>query len=227
MKHLILFTCLFFTSTAFANAILPQIEVTGIARQAVTPDEIIWNLRVKNSGKTTEEVAKNHLRDVNDVLSFLHKEELPEKDIKTSHMQLRENWVYQNNTRKKLGYIASTFITFTTGDFKKYTSYWTQLSRFQHLEITSVYFGVSNLSTIEENLKIKALLNAKAQAEKLAAALGSSLGKPLSIRDQTQKAFPSQTTVMMARDGAGKSPIAPGEQMVSSTVFAAFCLISP
>lgn len=133
---------------SFAETDLPHITVYGTAEEMVVPDELNWSLSVKTVGASVEEAATNHLKDVSGVLDYL-KSCIPEKEIKTAHMQLNENWVYRDKSRLKEGYYAYTAISFKSKDFSKYMDCWRQLSKFNNLSIGQVSFNISNRIEIQ------------------------------------------------------------------------------
>jgi len=207
---------------SFAETDLPHITVYGTAEELAVPDELNWSVSVKTVGTSVEEVATNHLKDVSAVLGYL-KKSTPEKEIKTSYMQLNENWAYRDQNRLQEGYYAYTAVSFKSTDFTKYLEYWKNLSKLSNLTINQVSFDISNRIEIQNRARLKAVGAAKEKAEALAKALGVSLLEPLAVEEI------STSTVRLSKnsvyDGASPAPaalsensISPGTQRITSQV---------
>ncbi|MCC7300758.1 MAG: SIMPL domain-containing protein [Verrucomicrobia bacterium] len=219
LASLLVFTLLASLS-AFSETDLPHITVYGTAEELVVPDELNWSLSVKTMGASVEGVATNHLRDVSSVLAYL-KKSIPDKEIKTSYMQLNENWVYRDRSNVQDGYYAYTEISFKFTDFTKYLDCWKQLSKFNNLRINRVRFDISNRNEIQNKARLKAVSAARGKAEALAKALGVSLLEPLAVEEI------STDTVRLRRYEDTESPqpavlsensIEPGTQRITSQV---------
>jgi uncharacterized protein YggE len=213
---------------SFAESAVPQISVFGVSEKSVVPDEMRWNLQVNTSGVSVEEVASAHLNDVSDVLALLDEMKIAEATTVTSRMQIRENWQYKNNSRVRDGYIAGTQISFVMKDLKKYVPMWTKLSTFTSLQIESVNFALSRQRIVQDELQTLALKDAKKRAERLAAVLGVNIGTPLLIEADAPLLPPSGRMAPMQFEkvysDSSKKVIAPGEQLVRSSVHVVFSL---
>jgi uncharacterized protein YggE len=206
----------------FAETDLPHITVYGTAEEMVVPDELNWSLSVKTVGASVEEVATNHLKDVSAVLGYL-KKSIPEKEIKTSHMQLNENWTYRDRSRLQEGYYAYTAISFKSTDFTKYLEYWKGLSKLSSLTINQVSFDISNRIEIQNKARLKAVGAAKEKAEALAKTLGVTLLEPLAVEE-----IPTSAVVRLSKNRAyadspepaviSENSISPGTQRITSQV---------
>ena len=207
---------------SFAETDLPHITVYGTAEEMVVPDELNWSVSVKTVGTSVEEVATNHLIDVSAVLGYL-KKSIPEKEIKTSHMQLNENWVYRDRSRLQEGYYAYTAISFKSTDFTKYLEYWKNLSKLSSLTINQVSFDISNRIEIQNKTRLKAVSAAKEKTEVLAKALGVSLLEPLVVEEISDNAIDSRifngyAAGAVARKEPSEDSISPGKQGITSRV---------
>ncbi len=215
-------------SQASAEFNEPHIIVFGSAETEVVPDKLLWNISIKNTGATLTAVAKEHAVDVAEVLSYLTKSGIPNKNVKTSRMQLMENYVYRSNSRIKEGYYAQTHINFETADFSKYLEYWKKLSSFPHLAISGVSFKVTNYLEIQNKTRITAAHNAREKATDLATAMGATINKTLLIEEipsSSQLPRNRAATMEMAGMTKGATPISPGEETVRAKIKIVFELI--
>ncbi|HBV65216.1 MAG TPA: hypothetical protein DEF45_19585 [Rhodopirellula sp.] len=210
-----------------------HITVSGTATTEVTPDMMSWNLQVKNQNQNLEKVAETHTDAVRTVLDFLNAQNLPQKSIQTSGMQFGQNWTYQDRERVKDGFFASTDISFKFKDLTKYTKLWIGLSRLPNVTLNGVYYDHSRRIEYRNTTRKNALLAAKSKAEGLAKALGSNIGRPLSIEEVSEtfglrsSNFNVSNSMNSAAGTSGDSPnLAPGQIPITMRVQVSFLLIT-
>lgn len=184
-KQITVLLALTLSLLAYGEFEVPHISVYGTAESKVTPDELYWNVSLNTKGKEVDTLAPEHMNDVSAVLEYLEANGVEDKDVKTSHMQLNENWEYRNQSRLKVGYYAYTQITFKTTDFEEYVRLWTELARFRNITIDNVTYGVSDYIAIQKKTRIDAVKAAKTKATELAEVLGVDLSEPLLLEEIT------------------------------------------
>lgn len=211
-------------SICHAEFDVPHVVVFGTAEKEVVPDELRWALLVKTLGETVAETSELHTTDVATVLSYLGKSGLSEKEVKTSSMQLKENIVYQDNSRFREGYFALTRITFNISDLASYLDYWKELANFNNLTITSVSFALSNRETLQDETRVIAVKNAREKAVSLANALATEILEPLLIEEIDAFSPRSQNVMrsMEMADSGGAKGISPGYEIVQARVRVVF-----
>lgn len=64
----------------------PTIDVTGEGIVRVVPDEVTINIRVENTGENVKSLKKQNDAIVNDVIKFLKKMNIANKDVQTQYM---------------------------------------------------------------------------------------------------------------------------------------------
>ena len=212
---------------------LPHITVFGTAIKKVTPDRMNWYLSVKNKGGDLQEVAELHSKYVELVLAFLKKMKIPTEELQTARMEFGENWEYRFSSRVKNGYFASTDIFFKLHDFEKYKSLWMGISQIEYVTVNSVSYDHSKRIEFQNETRKKALLAAKEKAIALAETLGSQIGEPLLIEEDTSmQDYPSIRTfgnsISMDEDDLIKGEgIAPGMIPIKMRMKTVFRLITP
>ena len=212
---------------------LPHITVSGTATTEVTPDQMVWSLKIQNKGASLEGVAGQHTDIVNRVLQFLKQTEVEEKTLQTSWMRFGENRVYRNRSRVKEGYYASTTLSFKGGDLKKYKTLWIGLSRIEHVSVQGVRYDHSKRIQHQDETRAKALLAAKHKAVNMARILNSRVGEPLAIEEDLTlsegRVAPSFSNVAVNAGAAGTAGdgMAPGKIPIRIRVKATFRLITP
>ena len=86
-----------FRGSAADEIELPHVTVYGTARTEVTPDEMIWALKVEDKGDVLEGVANEHAKHTEALLTFLKAGKVDEKTLQTSRMEFGQNWEYRSN----------------------------------------------------------------------------------------------------------------------------------
>jgi len=210
---------------------LPHITVYGTALSEVEPDNMRWSLQVKNEGLKLKEVALNHTKMIENVLSFLKESEISTDKLQTSNMEFGENWVYKNSSRIKVGYFSSTDISFESTNFDIYKNLWLGLATFQGVSINDVQYDHTKKIELKNDIRKRAVLDAKKKATVLAEALNAQLGEPLLIEEEQK---PSYQTMFYASYDASVAPsevekdtgLAPGKISIRARIKVAFKLIS-
>src|SRR5690606_18115360 len=88
------------TTTMMAQNALPPntIDVTGEGIVRVVPDEVTINIRVENTGENTKNLKEQNDATISEVLKFLKKMDIDDKDVKTEYMNLAKNYDYNTKT---------------------------------------------------------------------------------------------------------------------------------
>lgn len=216
---------------AWAQDIQPHVTVYGTATQEVTPDEMIWALKVTNRGPGIAGLAKQHSNIVLSVLSFIGEMGVVKEDTQTSMMQFGENWEHQNGRRIQDGYFASSRVTFKLTDFTKYQQLWTGLSKIKDMSIQNIGYGYSKRIEAQDKARIDALLAAQKKAHTMAKTLNAALGNPLVIEDNPSFAEPGRSNLLMASEAGYRSGpqdaggVALGKILIKSNVKLVYELI--
>ncbi|MCS1416626.1 MAG: hypothetical protein M2R46_04377 [Verrucomicrobia subdivision 3 bacterium] len=184
---LVLITLFLPTALRAAHFDIPHVSVYGTATTEVVPDLMRWQLSVRTNGKTVNEAAIKHDKAVTKVIGFLHDQEIDEKKIQTSQVQLAEDWDYRLGNRIKKGYYAVTTIAFESGTLEAYRPLWIGLSKLESISVNGISFDTSKRIEIQEMTRMQALKAAKRKAEALANTLDSDLGEPLMIEEEATR----------------------------------------
>lgn len=176
------FLLLFFIQVHADNSVSRTISITASASEEVVPDMTVWQLTVTETGPETGNLATKHASQVNQVIRFLKVSGINDRDMSTTGTQLRENWVYRNNSREQEGFIANTQIRFELKDSDLYLSLWKGLADIKGTSVENIQYALSDPDNILNKLRIAALNNGREQAAQLAEAAGMTLGFPVSIQ---------------------------------------------
>src|SRR5690554_2538057 len=214
------------TTTMTAQQIAQHtIDVSGIGIVRVVPDEVTINIRVENTGENTKDLKQQNDATVNQVLKFLKKMNISDKDVQTEYMNLTKNYDYNSKTYT---FAANQAISIKLRDLKKYEDLMNGLLDTGINRIDGVEFSSSNKDALESQARKKAIENAKAKAVEYASVLGQSVGKAVSISEFQGNGSPRPMyKVAMAEssfDSGGGQSIALGEMEIRATVNVSFLL---
>jgi uncharacterized protein YggE len=212
----------------------PHISVYGTATTEVTPDQMIWSVRVENKGPALEAVAENHNKSVQDVLQLLKSAGVEGKTLQTARMEFGENWEYKESTgRIKEGYFAATQVSFKLTNFDLYNKLWFGLAKIPNVSVQGVFFDHTRRIDFQNETRQKAVVTARDKAAMLARALGATLGEALSVEEQNAEVMPAARNNLImnsiaatADDSEQAQALAPGTIPITTRVQATFRLVS-
>lgn len=210
------------TAQQFAQ---PTVNISGEGIVNVVPDEVTINIRVENTGENTKGLKDQNDATVNQVLKFLKKMNIADKDVQTEYMNLTKNYDYNSKT---YSFAANQAISVKLRDLKKYESLMNGLLETGINRIDGVEFSSSNQQALESQARKKAVENAKMKATEYASVLNQTIGKAVSISEfsNTSEPRPMYKSMMMADSSSGSegASIALGEMEIRARVNVSFLL---
>lgn len=226
MKIIKTFLILAITTTAMMaqNTTTPTVDVSGEGIVRVVPDEVTINIRVENTGENTKTLKEQNDTTINDVLKFLKKMNIDEKDIRTEYMNLTKNYDYNTKTYT---FAANQSLSLKLRDLKKYESVMKGLIDTGINRIDGVEFSSTKKKGLESQARKNAIENALMKAKEYAGVLNQSVGKAVSISEFNNISEPRPMYKMAAMSdssGSGEQSIAPGEMEIKTTVNVSFLL---
>lgn len=226
MKTFKTFLILAITTTAMMaqNALPPNtINVTGEGLVRVVPDEVTINIRVENSGENTKMLKEQNDATISEVLKFLKKMNIDDKDVRTEYMNLSKNYDYNSKTYT---FAANQSLSVKLRDLKKYEPIMKGLIDTGINRIDGVEFSSSNSEALKSQARKNAVENAQMKAKEYVSVLNQTIGKAVSISEFNSSVGP-QPMYKMAMDssegGTGQT-IALGEMEIRTTVNVSFLL---
>lgn len=236
-RIIILLTVAFCTGLSIAGDLeleTPHITVLGTAEVKVTPNEMNWHINVSTRDKELPPVAAKHTETVAKALEFLKSLKIDEDKLQTSSMQFGEEWEYTNRKRIRVGYLASTNISFTISDFDLYQKIWFGLAQIDGVSIQNTQYAHSDRIKYQNESRQKAGKAAREKAEALAQTLGRKITHPLAIEEITAPQVYNSNTMMFANiaansmdnyaEEANRDMLALGKLTISTTVRVTFML---
>lgn len=184
MKKLILTAIIMATTiTTFSQSVdlRRKIEVNGSAETEITPDEIYIAISLKEYFRDNNNKRKVAITDLEKQLqSAVLKAGIKAEDLTINNVSsYTDYW----NKKKDPNFLASKQYKLKVRDLNSFNQI---ISSVDPKGIASTYvesYNHSNIAQLKNDLRVKALLNAKNKATALVEAVGGTLGSPLIIQD--------------------------------------------
>ncbi|MCS7306782.1 MAG: SIMPL domain-containing protein [Thermoguttaceae bacterium] len=170
--------------TGSVNLEPPKIIVQGEAVVYVKPDKILLSFGIETWDKQDILTAKQKNTEIfRKALGVLHQLGIPDKDIQTDYLSIEPR--YRDGYRREefVGYFVRNTFVVTLREPEKLEQLITQMLQAGVPYIHGVDFQSSEFKKYREQARTLALQAAKEKAEKMAAALGQSIGPPLQIQE--------------------------------------------
>jgi uncharacterized protein YggE len=202
----------------------PTIDVTGEGIVRVVPDEVTINIRVENTGENTKTLKEQNDATVSEVLKFLKKMDIADKDVRTEYMNLGKNYDYNSKTYT---FSANQSLSVKLRDLKKYEAVMKGLIDTGINRIDGVNFSSSKEETLKSEARKKAVENAQMKAKEYASVLNQTVGKAVSISEfgNSDRPQPMYKMAMMdSSSGGSEQTISLGEMEIRTSVNVSFLL---
>jgi len=190
----------------------PYIEVTGIAKTEIIPDEIYLDIsikeRIEKGQKLTLTILEKELK------ATLNKIGIPENNLSISDVNavLSKTGWWQEEVLSLANY---TLKVNGASKLKKLFEYFKKMNIYQ-LNITKATH--SNIAEIRKKNRIKAIKMAKEKADYLLAAIGEQTGKPIIINEVNAKSEPSFVNANFINEYRGLTSMSKLEKYKKSIV---------
>ncbi|GEM_PF-3035187 len=162
-----------------------EITVSTTASKSLIPDYLEWSLHIKTIKPSLDESQAEIVKQLNSLITILDELNIAPEDRAMQHFLHGKNMVYDNKARKQVqdGFYSSRNLQFKTREPKTYTTVLKKLLTLDAVTIQRVSFKSSHIEATKEALLIEALKKSQIKGQKMAAAVGMSIGLPLSINE--------------------------------------------
>ena len=198
------------------------ISVTGSGVAYGKPDIAIAQIGVQTRDENPGRAVSENTEKMNAVIAALKELGVEEKDIQTSNFSVYAQQNYDTNgAPTDYTYVADNTVSVTIRNLSKVGD---ALGRAVAAGANSIYgvsFTVSDQSALEAEARDKAMADAKARAEQLAAAAGVTLDQPMNISEYSYGPAPMAADVRsfgVGGGGAGPVPVSTGQIQVNLQV---------
>jgi uncharacterized protein YggE len=165
----------------------PHVYVEGSAEIRIEPDTVQITVAIEATDPqlaAAKATVDDRARKLIDACKRLGVED---RDITSASLQMRPHYEYRREERKFLGTSVYREIDVTLRDLGHYSELIKSFVSAQVGEITSTTLSSSNGAGILEQAQQQALADARARAERLAAASGQALGAAYSVSEFDQR----------------------------------------
>ena len=214
------------TSTALAQPPVPgpsTISVTGKATLHAMPDEVKINIAVVTQDSKADQAATENASRVETVLNALHAAIGGNADVRTLSYGLTPDYRDQSGDPQPeiIGYTATNTVQVTLDDLDKVGAIIDAATRSGANRIENIQFTLRNPEEMHTKALRQAAINARAQADALAAALGLKISRVLMVDEGGGYPIPIRPFPMgiaRARSVERPVPIEAGSLEVNSSV---------
>jgi uncharacterized protein YggE len=197
------------------------ITVTGVGTISVVPDAVRFNATVSTLGSTNAAALSSASRSAAAVRAALSTNGIATKDIRSANISVypEYNWTQEAGT-KITGYRASQTFDVLVRTASKAGSIIEAVvtAGGDNVQLGGVIPTTLNPSAATEDARAAAVTNAKSKASSYAKLLGTSVGKVLSLEEQSSPIYSSPFPMAKAEAADGAVQIDLGEQDVTVTI---------
>jgi uncharacterized protein YggE len=238
--RLVLVTIVLALAAGAASAQTPAprtIAVNGNAEIRVAPDEVILTLGVETNALDIAAARADNDRRVKAVVQAARAQGVPAELVKTDFLDIQPHYRDDDARRGFLGYVVRRSLVITVRDVPKFEPLLSAVLAAGANYVHGIEFRTTELRKHRDEARRLALKAAREKADAMAAALGATVGAPLTIQEgysgwsspygtwwgARYGAMMSQNVVQEgARGGASDEAMVPGQISVTATVSVTF-----
>ncbi len=213
----------------------PLVTTTGNSEVKVVPDlaDLRFDIELRNTNLKT--ALAQEAEKMSQLVAALKAAGIGERDLQTSQVTINPVYQQENGTYAETAKIAFFSVSQTVGctlrDIQKITAITTRAIDAGANRVSGVTLRTSKLRQYRDQARVMAVKAAKEKALALAGELGSKVGKPHSITEQSSE-IPTlllgnsfaQNVAAAPGDSGSNSAFEPGTISISATVTVAFVL---
>jgi uncharacterized protein YggE len=199
----------------------PSITVSGTGKVLYVPDLGYIHVGVSSEAWSAAEAWKKNEEIVKKMFEALKKLGIEEKDLKTSNISVQPRYLHKQNEEPKfLGYTVSYDLSVKVRKLDQMGTVLDSMVDAGANRNMNISFGSSKMDELIKEARLKAVSEARDNANLYVTGAGARLGDVLSISDtpyaHQQRCFP--VDAMAVREGKMSLPVAAGEQETSFTI---------
>ncbi len=221
------------------------VDVSGSAEVRVAPDEVIFSLDVTNTDNDLQIAKKQNDDTVAKVLVLTKSYAIPQQDVKTDYISVDRKFEFVRENNRRIydedgdeigektfkGYEISKTIIVRLKDLTKFEAFFSDVIKSGVTEINSVRFESSKIREIRDQARELAMKAAYEKAKAMAAAIGQSIGRAISIVEVEQRqnwsnsnAVANVSTATVVSGSDSLATFSPGAISVTAEVKVRFLL---
>jgi len=201
------------------------IHVNGSGSVTGDPDIASLNLGVSVEKETVAEAREEAASSMTALIETLKANNIDEKDISTENFSIYPQYDWTEEGRILKGYRVNNTVRAKVRDLDTLSDVIDDATEAggDYIVLNSIQFMIEDTTDYQHQARTLAVKDAEAKAQTLASASGVTLGKPVTISENTYYESPpipyAAVAEAAADDGARSStPIVPGEQTINVNV---------
>lgn len=208
-----------FSTAALAEAV---VTVTGEATVEATPDMATISLGVTTEGASAAEAMAANSKALQAVIERLKTAGIEDRDLQTSNLSLNPNWVGYDSgsTPKIVGYVASNMLNVRVRALDSLGSVLDASIADGANTLNGISFELAAPRPAQDEARKAAVADARARATLLVEAAGGTLGKIVSITENS--GYGSPMPMFKSDAAAAPVPVASGQIGLSASVTVSF-----
>jgi uncharacterized protein len=161
----------------------PKITVSGEALVYAKPDKIILNLGIETHDTELLTAKRKNAEIWKKAVAAIKESGVPDKDVQTDFLSIEPRYKDYTQMDAPVGYVARNLFIVTLSDATKVEPLISKMLEIGVNHINGVEFQTTQFKQHRESARELALTAAREKAEKMAATLGCSIGKPVAINE--------------------------------------------
>lgn len=205
------------------------VNVSGEHSIKVEPDGATVNIMISTENLDLQTAKNKNDKIVSKAISFLKKEQVEDKDMRTTHVNIQPYNEYVKDKKPTQMFRAQQSITFKVKNLANLPDLLSGLVELEVNNIQSVQFTSSKVKALQDEARTQAMLDAKRKAIILAEAINQKIGGAFAIHDNTSSGNNPPSPVYRSYKAADmlsneQAPIAEGEIEITASVQVSFLL---
>jgi uncharacterized protein YggE len=203
---------------------VPRISVSGTGEAIAPAARATLIIGIETQGATAAVAGAEGARLALAVGNALHSAGLPATDLKSTHLVISPQWIFDDHThqRRRTGFQADSTLVIDTASLERLGAWVDAALNAGATNVSDPSFAPADESALRHLALSRAVQNARGDAETMAAAAGGSLGTllQLSSGESFAQPRPVMRAMAMAAAPAPTTNIVPGDIHVNATVTA-------
>jgi len=220
-------------ATAQTQTVLPPlVSVAGVGEVKVQPDEIVLNVGIDIRNKDLDAARQESDNKVKELLNYLKKNGVGEKDIQTTNLSVYPNYVGEYGQTAPEYYMTQRSVSIIIRKVNRFDEILTGIYKTGANRVEGIEYRTSELQKYREQARKLAIQSAKEKAILLTKELGAKPGRVYNITEASSEGYPRPlyrgqmaNKMMESADMAASGPtIALGQILVRANVEVSFVI---
>lgn len=202
------------------HALVPSIVAQGTGEVRAVPDVAFVALGVEQNAKTPKEAQAATAKVMTAVQQRLVASGVPKEAIRTTALDVQAQFDWVGGRQVSRGYVARHHVEVRVDDVSRAGDVLDLAVGAGGTTVQGVRFDLKARATLEREALTRAVADARARADAMAAGAGTSVAGILKIEEGARVGGGPEPMMMRmaAADAAPAPPVAPGETVIRATV---------